>query len=53
MALTDVIYGCANPVGEENRNGTFESKLIGKHERRFTGFDEKIIAMYLLLLDAG
>jgi putative transposase len=29
-----------------DRNGAFEPKLIGKHERRFTGFDEKIIAMY-------
>ena len=26
--------------------GTFEPELIGKHERRFTGFDDKIIAMY-------
>lgn len=29
-----------------DRNGTFEPLLIPKHERRFTGFDEKIIAMY-------
>lgn len=28
------------------REGTFEPRLIGKHERRFTGFDDKIIAMY-------
>ena len=28
------------------RQGTFEPQLIGKHERRFTGFDDKIIAMY-------
>ncbi len=27
-----------------DREGT--SQLIGKHERRFTGFDDKIIAMY-------
>lgn len=26
--------------------GTFEPQLIGKHERRFTGFDDKIVAMY-------
>ena len=26
--------------------GTFEPQLIGKHERRFTGFDSKIIPMY-------
>jgi putative transposase len=28
------------------RQGTFEPQLIGKHERRLTGFDDKIIAMY-------
>lgn len=26
--------------------GTFEPQLIGKHERRFTGVDDKIVAMY-------
>lgn len=29
-----------------DREGSFEPLLIPKHERRFTGFDEKIIAMY-------
>jgi putative transposase len=29
-----------------DRNGSFEPLLIAKHERRFTGFDDKIIAMY-------
>ena len=29
-----------------DRQGSFEPLLIGKHERRFTGFDDKIIAMY-------
>ena len=29
-----------------DRAGRFLPKLIGKHERRFTGFDDKIIAMY-------
>jgi len=29
-----------------DRHGAFEPQLIGKHERRFTGFDGKIIAMY-------
>ena len=29
-----------------DRSGTFEPLLIAKHERRFTGFDDKIIAMY-------
>ncbi len=28
------------------RHGSFEPQLIGKHERRLTGFDDKIIAMY-------
>ena len=28
------------------RHGSFEPQLIAKHERRFTGFDDKIIAMY-------
>ena len=28
-----------------DRNGAFEPKLIGKHERRFTGFDDKIIGI--------
>lgn len=29
-----------------DREGRFEPQLIGKHERRFTGFDDKIIALY-------
>jgi putative transposase len=29
-----------------DRAGSFEPQLIGKHERRFSGFDDKIIAMY-------
>jgi putative transposase len=29
-----------------DREGSFEPVLIAKHERRFTGFDDKIIAMY-------
>ena len=29
-----------------DRNGSFEPILIAKHERRFTGFDQNIIAMY-------
>lgn len=29
-----------------DRAASFEPQLIGKHERRFTGFDDKIIAMY-------
>jgi transposase-like protein len=29
-----------------DRAGTFEPQLIPKHERRFTGFDERIVSMY-------
>jgi transposase-like protein len=29
-----------------DRHGTFEPQLIPKHARRFTGFDEKILALY-------
>ena len=29
-----------------DRDASFSPKIIGKHERRFTGFDEKIISMY-------
>ena len=32
------------PLGD--REGTFEPQLIGKHERRFTGFNDLISAMY-------
>lgn len=28
-----------------DRDGSFEPLLIAQHERRFTGFDDKIIAM--------
>jgi transposase-like protein len=29
-----------------DRDGTFAPQLIGKHERRFAGFDDKILALY-------
>ena len=29
-----------------DRNGSFEPKLIAKHQRRLAGFDEKILALY-------
>ena len=29
-----------------DRNGTFEPQLVKKHQRRFDGFDEKIMGMY-------
>jgi putative transposase len=42
--LTD--SGCVRIEVPRDREGTFEPVLIGKHERRFQGFDEKILAMY-------
>lgn len=32
--------------GPRDREGTFEPQLIAKHERRFTGFDDQVIALY-------
>lgn len=29
-----------------DRNGTFEPRIVGKHQTRFTGFDENIISLY-------
>ena len=29
-----------------DRAGSFEPVLVGRHERRFTGFDDKIVALY-------
>jgi len=29
-----------------DREGTFEPRFLPKHERRFTGFDDKILALY-------
>jgi putative transposase len=29
-----------------DRAGTFEPRLVAKHERRFTGFDDKVVALY-------
>lgn len=29
-----------------DREGDFEPKIVGKHQRRFTGFDDKILSMY-------
>jgi putative transposase len=29
-----------------DRDGSFEPKLVKKHQRRFTGFDDKILSMY-------
>ena len=29
-----------------DREGEFEPKIVGKHQRRFSGFDDKILSMY-------
>jgi putative transposase len=29
-----------------DREGEFEPQIVGKHQRRFTGFDDKILSMY-------
>jgi transposase-like protein len=29
-----------------DHKGTFEPRLVQKHQRRFTGFDDKILSMY-------
>lgn len=29
-----------------DRNGSFEPKIVGKHQTRWTGFDDKILSMY-------
>jgi putative transposase len=29
-----------------DREGNFEPKIVGKHQRRFSGFDDKILSMY-------
>src|ERR671924_1502238 len=42
--LTD--HGPLSIEVPRDREGTFEPRLIGKHERRFSGFDDKILALY-------
>lgn len=42
--LTD--EGAVDVAVPRDRHGTFEPVLIPKHERRFTGFDDKILALY-------
>ena len=42
--ITD--HGALRIQSPRDREGSFEPILIPKHERRFTGFDERIISMY-------
>jgi putative transposase len=39
-------FGAVEVAVPRDRNGSFEPKILPKHERRFTGFDEKIVSMY-------
>lgn len=39
-------FGKAEIEVPRDRNGSFEPKIIPRHERRFTGFDDKILSMY-------
>lgn len=39
-------FGEAEIEVPRDRNGTFEPKIVPPHERRFTGFDDKILSMY-------
>src|SRR5437773_1374410 len=44
-----VVQTETGPIGirvPRDREGTFEPKLIKKHQRRLEGFDEKVIALY-------
>src|SRR6202521_4607574 len=48
-ATTKTLKGDCGEVPLEtprDRNGTFEPKIVGKGQTRFTGFDDKIISMY-------
>jgi putative transposase len=39
-------FGSVEIAVPRDRNGTFEPKIISRHERRFRGFDQKILSMY-------
>jgi transposase-like protein len=39
-------FGAVEIEIPRDRNGTCEPKIIPKHERRFSGFDNKILSMY-------
>jgi len=39
-------HGSVRIVQPRDRSGSFEPQIVAKHQRRFEGFDDKIIAMY-------
>lgn len=39
-------FGSTEIAVPRDRNGSFEPRILPKHERRWTGFDDKIISMY-------
>jgi putative transposase len=41
-------FGAAEIKIPRDRNGEYEPQLIGKHQKRFDGFDAKVIGLYAL-----
>lgn len=39
-------FGTVEIATPRDRNGSFEPRILPKHERRWTGFDDKILSMY-------
>jgi len=39
-------FGAVEIEVPRDRNGSFEPKILPKHERRLQGFDDKILSMY-------